>query len=39
MEAAKSLGARVYLPPPFSVIQLETAVARCHEAAARRRRR
>src|SRR5690606_13843159 len=39
MEAAQSLGARVYLPPPFSVIQLQAAVARCHEAAARRWRR
>lgn len=39
MGPAKALGARVYLPPPFSVVQLGVAVQRCHEAAARRRRR
>lgn len=38
MEAAETLGARVYLPPPFSVVQLAAAVQRCHEAAARRHR-
>src|SRR5690606_11062724 len=38
MASAKALGARVYLPPPFSVVQLGVAVQRCHEAAARRRR-